>query len=154
AMEAFLAIVRHAIPGFAERPLTYDDFVACCRAEGIVVEVRPSRFDQRLSRRGRRPRITLNAGLTPLYKRFVAFHALGHWCGRPGNQELCLGSPGWLNEVELEASTVGFLAIAPWPHKTPYPRLLQAFAEGDEMQFWVRYPKRQPGGRVQWRTRK
>jgi len=152
-MDALLARAASALPGFGHRPLTYDDFLATCRAEGILVDVRASLFDEYLTHRGRRPRITLTVGLAPIYRTFVAFHALGHWLAHPGNQEFYLGSPGWLHRVELEASTIGFLALAPWPGP-PYLRLEKAYAEGDVMRFWVRYPRELPDGRVVWRTRK
>jgi hypothetical protein len=126
SMDALLATLRQTIPGFCERTLTYEDFLAACKREGIAVEVRPYLFDEYLSRRGRRPRITINAGLAPLYKTFVAFHALGHWFAHPGDQEFYLGSPDWLHRVELEASTVGFLALSPWPNGPPYPHLERA----------------------------
>jgi hypothetical protein len=141
-MDTLVNTVRRAVPGFTERALTYEDFLACCRMQGIIVETRPDPFDEYLSRRGRCSRITLNTGLTPLYKTFLGFHALGHWFGHPGDQEFHLGSPGWLHHTELEASTVGFLALSPWPDGPPYPRLEKAYAEGDEMQFWVQYPRK------------
>src|SRR5262249_28553374 len=140
-MDALLATVRRAVPGFTERALTYDDFLACCRIQGIIVETRPYVFDESLSRRGHDARITVNSGLTPLYRTFVGFHALGHWFGHPGDREYSLGNPGWLRPTELEASTVGFLALSPWPDGPPYPRLEKAYAEGDAMQFWVQYPR-------------
>src|SRR5689334_305933 len=86
-MDALLDTLRRAIPGFCERALTYDDFRAACKREGIVVEERAYLYDEYLSRRGRRPRITINAGLAPLYRTFVGFHALGHWFAHPGDQE-------------------------------------------------------------------
>src|SRR5262245_28356466 len=55
----------------------------------------------------------------------------------PTATEFYLGSPGWLHRIELEASTVGF---SPWPNGPPYPHLERAFAEGDEMRFWIRFP--------------
>ena len=41
-MDALLATMRRAIHGFAERVLTYDDFLAACKRQGIAVEVRSS----------------------------------------------------------------------------------------------------------------
>ena len=153
-MDAHVAIARREIPGFGQRQLIYADFLACARAQGITVDVRPYLFDEYLSRRGRHPRITLTVGLAPLYKAFVAFHALGHWFGHPGDQEFYLGSPGWLHTIELEASTIGYLALAPWPGGPPYPRLEKAHTEGGEMRFWVRYPQVQPDGHVTWRMQR
>ncbi len=76
-------------------------------------------------------------------------------CAHPGDQEFYLGSPGWLHRVELEASTVGFLALSPWPKGPPYPHLERAFSEGDEMRFWVRYPPQLRGdGTMSARTRR
>jgi hypothetical protein len=70
---------------------------------------------------------------------------------RGGRHERLAGSI----RIELEASTVGFLAISPWPNGPPYPQLERAFAEGDEMRFWVRFPPQLRGdGTVSARTRR
>ena len=122
-MNALLAVARREIPDFGARSLTYDDFLAVRRRQGIRVDVRPYLFDEYLSRRGPHPAITLNVGLGSLYTAFVGFHALAHWFCHPGDQEFYLGSPGGLEKTELEASTVGLLALAPRPHGPPWPRL-------------------------------
>jgi hypothetical protein len=103
-VDTLLAALRRAIPGFCERALTFKDFRACCKREGIQAEERAYMFDEYLSRRGRRPRVTINAGLAPLYKTFVGFHALGQWFCHPGDQEFYLGSPGWLHRIEARNS--------------------------------------------------
>jgi hypothetical protein len=145
--------MRRLIPNFNTRPLAYADFLAVCGQLGILVEEKPYLFDEYLSRWGRRPKIIINAGLTPLYRAFVGFHALGHWVAHPGGRDFYLGSPGWLDKTELEASALGYLAVAPHPGGPPYPVLERAHIEGDMMLFWVNYPELQPTGRVVWRRR-
>jgi hypothetical protein len=142
--------MRRFMPDFARRRMTYADLLEVCRREGIVVDERPSLFDEMLTRHGRRPRIILNAWLSEPYKIFAGFHALGHWVCHPGPREFYLGSPGWLDATELEASTIGYLAIDPYPGP-PYPLLLRAEVRNDAMCFWVEYPERQANGRVVWR---
>ena len=89
------------------------------------------------------------------YRTFVGFHALA--LVRPSrNRSSIPGSPGWLHRIELERSTVGFLAISPWPNGQVLPTAgTRAFAEGDEMRFWIRFPPQlRAGGTVSARTRR
>jgi hypothetical protein len=143
--------MRRVMPDFARRRMTWGDFLDVCQRERIRVEVRPYLFDELLSRHGRWPRIIINAGLQEAYRIFVGFHALGHWVAHPGPREFYLGSPGWLDITELEASTIGYLALAPHPAGPPYPLLERAHVEDDAMLFWVRYPHRLPSGRWLWK---
>lgn len=83
----------------------------------------------------------------------MGFQALAHWIWRPGDQEDHHGSFGWRHRMEVEASTVGFLALAPWQAGPPYPGLSRAHIDGDVTRFWVRYPSREPGGTVRWTTK-
>jgi hypothetical protein len=149
-----VALLGAKIPGFGQRRLDYGDFLAVCRRERIRVETRPYLWDEYLNRWGSRPTITLNTGLTPTYKTFVAFHALGHWFLHPGDIEYYLGSPGWLDQTEIEASTVALLALNPWPAGPPYPTLERAHTDGDLMRLWVAFPERRPGERMGWRRRR
>jgi hypothetical protein len=139
-VDALITAARAKIPGLCERPLTYADFLALCRRERLRVDVRPWLFDEQLNRRGPRPTITLAAGLATTYKTFLGFHALAHWFLHPGTEDAYLGSPGWLDAIELEASTIGMLALA--RHRgPPYPIVRRAHLQGNEMLLWVMYPK-------------
>lgn len=149
--DRLITAMQRFVPDFLRRRLTYADFLNACRRASIRVAVQPYLFDEYLSRWGR-SRIILNAGLAEPYRTFVGFHALGHWVAHPGPREFYLGSPGWLDKTELEASTLGYLAIAPVPGP-PYPILEQAHVEGELMHFWVQYPERQPGRRITWTRR-
>jgi hypothetical protein len=144
--------MRRLVPDFAHRRMTYGDFLDACVRERITVDVRPYLFDEYLTRH-RRPRIILNAGLSEPYRVFVAFHALGHWVAHPGPREFYLGSPGWLDITEIEASTLGLLAVQPWPTGPPYPLLERAHVEDDAMLLWVTYPERLASGATHWRER-
>lgn len=159
-MEHIVEMIRQRIPDFTERAMTFDDFLGACGLDGVGVEVREYHLDEQL-RREPTPRIVLNARLAPAYRVFVAFHALAHWLGHPGRQEFYLGSPGWLDTVELEASNIGLLALS--AHKgPPYPRLAKAVIRAEQLELWVDYPRvvldTEPGGRPKrrydWRRRR
>ena len=76
-MDALIATMRRAIPGFCERVLTHEDFLAACKREGITVETSStSTFTSPAAAADRASRS---------YLRFA----------------------GWLHRIELEVSTVG-----------------------------------------------
>lgn len=138
-MDQIIALVQEKIPGFGHEILRFDDFLAACDVDGIGVEIRAFGRDEQLRRDQRR--IVLNAGLAGSYRTFVGFHALAHWYAHPGQQDFYLGSPGWLDTIELEASTIGFLAIAP-PREPgpPWPRLTRARCLPNQLELYAAYP--------------
>jgi len=44
-VDAIIIAARQQLPGLGHRSLTYDDFLAYCRAQGVLVDVRASLFD-------------------------------------------------------------------------------------------------------------
>ena len=151
-------MMQRRVHDFGRRVLTFEDFLAAADAEGIVVELRKHPLDEQLVRKPL-AKIILNAGLSERYRTFAAFHALAHWLGHPGRTDFYLGSPGWLDAIEVEASTIGYLAIAPHPKGPPYPRLVRAGLDASqlEMRFDLEYPEivlsgvRAVNRRVHWR---
>jgi hypothetical protein len=151
--DQLIQLVQSKVRGFNARPLAFDDFLAACEREGIAVEIRPHLYDEEL-RRGSEPTIIVNAGLSEKYRTFVAFHSLAHWFAHPGHVHFYLGSPGWLSHVELEASTIGFLALAPHKNGPPYPRLTRAKNDGRQIEMFIEYPHAEPGKKIRWRRRR
>lgn len=153
--DALIHLMQQKIPGFGLRVLTFEDFLATAAADRITVELKQHPRDEHLIRKPP-AKIILNAGLSEKYRTFAGFHALAHWFAHPGHVEFYLGSPGWLDAVELEASAIGYLAIAPHPEGPPYPRLVRAGLDRQqlEMRFEVEYPEIETPGRVRWRQRR
>src|SRR5262245_9667428 len=110
---SLVAHVRRLIPDFCQRPMTFEDFLGACATENIDVQIREYIFDGYTSRRWKPIRITLNRGLAPTYRTFVAFHELAHYVGHPHDQAFYLQTPGLLARIEREAHTIGFLALHP-----------------------------------------
>jgi hypothetical protein len=152
-IDQLITLVQTKVRYFGTRVLTFEDFLTAAAAEGIVVELKKHPVDEQLVRRPL-AKIVLNAGLSERYRTFAGFHAFAHWLGHPGRAEFYLGSPGWLDAIELEASTIGFLAIAPHPTGAPYPRLVKAQNTGHQMEFFVEYPHAEPGRKLRWRRRR
>jgi hypothetical protein len=150
--EELIRLVQQKIPDFTRRVMTFEDVLAVCARENLSIELREHHLDEQLLRRPA-AKIILNAGLSERYRTFAGFHALAHWYAHPGSPAFYLGSPGWLDQVELEASQIGFLALSP-ADGPPYPRLVRARVDPVQLEFWVEYPERQPGGRVRWRPRR
>jgi hypothetical protein len=141
ALAHSLALARERIPDLGRRRLTHQDLVQTCAREGVQLRLEPALLDERLTRRGGPPTITINAALMPDYRVFLGFHALGHWLFHPGSKEYYLGSPGWLDKIECEASTLGFLALFPYPGP-PYPIVQRSRIDEAWVHLWVRYPAR------------
>jgi hypothetical protein len=131
--------MRRLVHDFGQRRLTYDDFLAVCAREGIDHHEHDVGPDERLLRGDLRPRISLRRGLAPRYRTFVAWHALGHYVLHPGPSTYYF-ERGWLDAVEAEASTVGYLALAPWPAGPPYPELRGVRCDEAQLVFHVAYP--------------
>jgi hypothetical protein len=155
--DQLIQLVQTRVRDFARRVMTFEDFLSAAAAERLAVELKHQEADEQLVRKPP-AKITLNAGLSEKYRTFSAFHALAHWFGHPGHLDFYLGSPGWLGAIELEASMIGYLALAPHPQGPPYPRLVRAGLDAQqiEMEFLVEYPVVEvlEGGRVRWRRRK
>jgi hypothetical protein len=161
-IDQLITLVQEKVPAFGRRVLTFEDFLTTAAAEGIVVELKRHPVDEQLIRKPL-AKIVLNAGLSERYRTFAGFHAFAHWLGHPGHTDFYLGSPGWLDAIELEASTIGYLAIAPHPKGPPYPKLVRARVDATqlEMEFWIEYPyiTLTQGGRtvrheVRWRSQR
>jgi hypothetical protein len=140
-IDQLITLVQTKVRDFGARVLRFEDFLTAAAAEGIVVELRKHPVDEQLVRKPL-AKIILNAGLSERYRTFAGFHAFAHWLGHPGHTDFYLGSPGWLDAIELEASTIGYLAIAPHPKGPPYPRLVAARLDDTqlEMGFQVEDP--------------
>ena len=140
-MDQLIQLVQTKVPDFGRRVLTFEDFLAVCTAEEIHVELKRHPMDEQLLRKPL-AKIILNAGLSERYRTFAGFHALAHWFGHPGRADFYLGSPGWLDTIELEASAIGYLAIAP-PRRPgpPWPRLVRAEQAVEQLAFEVEYPE-------------
>ena len=132
--------------------MSFEDFLTICTTEEIAVELKRHPMDEQLVRKPL-ARIILNAGLSERYRTFAGFHALAHWFGHPGRQDFYLGSPGWLDAIELEASAVGYLALAPHAGP-PWPRLVRAAQSWDQLEFFVEYPEASADRKLQWRRRR
>lgn len=140
-MAGLVELVRSRCPAFTERAMTFEDFLTVCEGEQIVVELKRHPLDEQLIRRPP-AKIVLNAGLSERYRTFAGFHALAHWLGHPAPQSFYLGSPGWLDSIELEASQIGLLALM--PSRPPYPRLERARMTQQEIMFWIEEPRTPP----------
>lgn len=151
--DAIIQLVQTKIPEYNTRPMAFDDFLSACERGGIAVEIRPALYDEEL-RRDPDPTIVLNAGLAGRYRTFMAFHSLAHWLVHPGHVGFYLGSPGWFSCIELEASTVGLLALAPYKMGPPYPRLVRAKNDGQQLDMFIEYPTAEPGKKVRWSRRR
>jgi hypothetical protein len=152
-MDVAIAAIRRRLPDFTRRAMTFEDFLVIAAHEQLTVEVKPYPMDEHLVRRPL-ARIVLNAGLAERYRTFMGFHALGHWFLHPATQEFYLKSPGWLDRVELEASAIGYLALAPYRDGPPWPRLVKAVRTELQMDFFVEYPEQIPGRKLRWKPRR
>jgi hypothetical protein len=138
-LEDLVTALRRLVPDFGRRRLTYDDFLTVCHREGIDITERDDGPDERILRGDIRPRISLRRGLAEDYRTFVAWHALGHYVLHPGPSTYYF-ERGWLDAIEVEASSVGMLALLPWPDGPPFPELRRAWVDDDRLALRVAYP--------------
>ena len=154
-IDQLITMMQAKVPAFCRRVLTFEDFLEAAANEGVVIELKRHPSDEQIIRKPL-AKIILNTGLSEKYRTFVGFHAFAHWVGHAAENNFYLGSPGWLDAVELEASAIGYLALAPHPQGPPYPRLVRAGLDRAqlEMRFDVEYPSRGlPDSKVSWRQR-
>jgi hypothetical protein len=157
-LPALVASVAALCPGFGQRRMTFEDFLAVCGRQGIAVTVRPEPLvDGQLNRRPW-PRVTLRAGLVERFRIFAAFHELAHSVGHPRTTDayLALGRRTRYDhqrQVELEAHTIGLLAVEPPAPGRPPLRVECWEHDRDGWAFDVREAE-ETGGRVARRSRR
>jgi hypothetical protein len=150
AVDTIVRGVQRLIPTFGRRRMTLRQALDAFRREGVTVETSLTCLaDGQLQRAGRL-RVVLRQNLAREAALYTVFHELGHWVAHPFDQWAAVDT-GTSYEVELEASSIGYLALVPHVAGPPYPILVRTKGWTDD--GWYLLESRHATGPDTWELR-